>query len=196
MRNRRPLLLLTGLLALVPGLALADEVIKPTETQVIERVHPRTGQTFHSVVANQQATSDILSNVERKNYSRPDYRLLDHTLKKGTVPYDGPYNSRKKVYVFAGTVATLGVVGGSVGMLSAAAAPVAAGIASTGGAVGFLGAGMAVGAGTLSSAYLKSRPEPQDQYEHTAQAKLVFQKASLKEDKPENTSQTPESTVS
>lgn len=172
MKNRMRFFQFFLILAILfQNVLFADEVLTGVPVKIVKKEHPRTGKKFYSVVSEDIQKTGIAA-VEKKNYSRPDYRFLDHTVKSGTIPYDGPSSSRKKVYVLAGTVATLGVVGGSVGMMAAASAPVSAGTGS--GAVGYLAAGTAVGTGSLSTAWLKSRPDPErDNFERTSGTRVI-----------------------
>ncbi|MBI4372387.1 MAG: hypothetical protein HY585_01515, partial [Candidatus Omnitrophica bacterium] len=86
-----------------------------------------------------------------------DYRMLDPKIKSGEIPYEGPYSSSKKVYLFAASLATLGVAGGAVGMAVAPAA--AAGSAASGGGAYLAGAGAIAGSATAVTV-IKAQPDP------------------------------------
>jgi len=149
------------------------EVLPQTRTQVIVREHPKTGESYVSIIS-----SDIRDPVDpftnqREKYARPDYRYLDHRIKKGEIDYDGPTSDRTKVYVLAATLATVGVVSG---VAIIAAAPAATGAGAAGGAGVLAGVGVGVAAGTVSTAMLQSRPDPeQDDYEHISVSQLLEQ---------------------
>ncbi len=160
------------LLAFLMGhlVARASEEIKDTtHTQVVVRQHPKTGKPYVSIVPSDAVPADLFTG-SATSYTRPDYRMLDPHFKNGDIPYNGPVSDRKKVYVFAATLMTVGTVGGAVGM---ATAPAAAGTAS-GGAGAYVGAGAAV-AGTATAASLaasKKRPWDED-FKHMSESKLV-----------------------
>ncbi len=148
----------------------AEEIVDTTHTQVVVRQHPRTGKPYVSIVPSDAIPKDPFTGLEKK-YIRPDYRMLDPHFKNGDIPYNGPVSDRKKVYVFAATLMTVGTVGGAVGM---ATAPVAAGTAS-GGAGAYVGAGAAAVTGTATAASLmasKKRPWDED-FKHMSESKLV-----------------------
>jgi len=149
----------------------ATEVIQETHTKVIQRENPATGKPYFSIVtAALQETEGLLPPREEK-YSRPDYQMLAPESQRGEIFYDGPASSRKKVYIFAGAVATVGAVGGTLGMLSAASTATAG---AAGGAGGYAAGGAAVASGAMAGALKVSSAKPQsDDFVHTSKTDLV-----------------------
>ena len=153
-------------IALVP--LHASEVIEETHTKVIVREHPKTGKPYVSIVSRDQPEpKDPFAN-QRQRYRPPDYRMLDPKLKSGAIPYEGPYSDRKKVYVFAASLATVGTAGG-LGII--ATAPAATGAAAGGSGAYFAGAG-AVAAGTTTAAIAASKPK-NEEYLHRSESKKI-----------------------
>ncbi len=151
----------------------ASEVIEETHTQVVVREHPKTGKPYVSIVASDRPLAEDPFVNQRKKTSRPNYRMLDPNVKPGEIPYDGPYSSSAKIYVFAATLATLGVAGGAIGM---AAIPASAGGAASGGGA-YLAAGSAVAAGTAGAVAIKTRPNPnQDDFTLISKSKSLEEK--------------------
>lgn len=136
----------------------ASEVIQGTHTRVIVREHPKTGKPYVSIISPDINPAEDPFTKQRAAYSRPDYRMLDPRMKSGEIPYDGPYSSSKKVYIFAATLATLGTVGGAIGL---ATVPLASGGAAAGGGA-YLAAGGAVVAGTATGAVIANKSNPQN----------------------------------
>ena len=136
----------------------SSEVLEETRTQVLVREHPKTGKPYVSITSfGESNTKDPFEKL-RSKISRPDYRMLDPNVKPGQIPYEGPYSSAKKVYIFAATLATLGVAGGAIGLAVAPAAATASGAASGGGAL--IAGGSAVAAGSAGSVVLASKSDP------------------------------------
>ena len=127
----------------------ASEVIEDSHTRVLVREHPRTGRPYVSIVPETPENLPDPFQALHTRFSRPDYRMLDPKVKSGEIPYDGPYSSSTKVYVFAASLATLGTVGGAVGM---AVLPASTGGAVSGGSA-YLASGGAVIAGTVAGTY-------------------------------------------
>lgn len=157
-------------LATIPGISLADEIISQTPTEVIVREHSQTGKLFVSIVDQGKGSEVRPWREVSKKYSRPDYRMLDHRVKKGEYSYDGPVSDRKKVYILAASLTAAGVTAAVVGPAIAPAA------ASTGGASGGAGAfalgGGAVISGTAGAVSYKSRPDPErDFFLQTSESK-------------------------
>ncbi|MSR77187.1 MAG: hypothetical protein EXS63_03025 [Candidatus Omnitrophica bacterium] len=144
----------------------ASEVPDLTRTDVRIRMNPKTGKPFVSIVNGDAPDSRRIFYGNMKKYSRPDYRMLDYHMKSGQIPYDGPSSSAKKVYAFAATMATAGVLAGTLIPVTAAA-----GAASAGSAAGYGAAGTGLTAGVVSTAWLKSRTDPhQDDFKHDSEA--------------------------
>lgn len=147
----------------------ASEVIEETPTQVIIREHPKTGQPYVAIVPlSEKNPKDPFTG--QKKFSRPDYRMLDPKIKKGPIPYDGPYSSRKKVYILAATLAAVGTAGGVAGL---ATAPAATGAAASGGGAGaYFAGGTAVAAGSAAAVTVAARSNPKDDnYIHRSESK-------------------------
>ncbi len=137
--------------------AAADEVITQTPTKVVVREHIKTGKPY-VVITSAQGDRNPFASIPVATRVRPDYRLLDPKVKASQVRYEGPVSDRKKVYIFAGTIAALGTAGGAAVI---AAAPAATGAGAAGGAGGYAAAGTAVAAGTISTSVLNTRPDPE-----------------------------------
>ena len=149
----------------------ASEVMEETPTSVIVREHPKTEKPYVSIVSSKISPSVDPFTGQRKWKKRPNYRMLDPKIKAGEIPYDGPSSSAKKVYIFAASLATLGVAGGAIGM---AIMPAAAGGAATGGGA-YLAAGGAVAGGTTAAAVLKTKPDPnQDDFIQISESKSLI----------------------
>ncbi len=145
---------LSFLWILAPVSFSASVVMEETPTQVIVREHPRTGKPYVSIVSNQGLVpSDPLQKLQGAHYSRPDYRMLDPKIKSGKIPYEGPVIDRKKVYILAASLATVGVAGGTA-IAAAAPAASAAAAGSGAGAGAYAAAGAAVAGGTISASVL------------------------------------------
>lgn len=145
-----------------PVLAAENEVLTETGTKVFIREHPQTGKPFVSLRKERDATDLFKGFVKRE--VRPDYKMLDAKTKSGDVPYDGPVSDRKKVYIFAATMMTLGVAGGIVTV----AMPAGAAAAGASGGTGLLGAEAAtIVAATAGTVALKSHLAPgEENYIH------------------------------
>ncbi len=152
----------------ISSVSFASEVFRETNSQVIVREHPKTGKPY-VVIAPAGVTGEAAFFPASKRFSRPDYRMLDPKVKSGQIPYDGPYSDSKRIYIFAATLATLGTVGGAVGM---AVLPASTGAAATGGA-GYLAAGGAVAAGTTAAAVTASKSKT-DNFTQASESKSVL----------------------
>ena len=145
-----------GLLLISPTFpGYASEVIQDSHTRVVVREHPKTGKPYVSIVP-----ADIPLNAGPlgrygKISKRPDYRMLDPKVKSGEIPYEGPYSDSRKIYVFAATLATLGTVGGAIGMV---AVPVTTGGAASGGGA-YLAAGAATAVGSAAGAVASTKSD-------------------------------------
>ncbi|OGX06855.1 MAG: hypothetical protein A3G87_01500 [Omnitrophica bacterium RIFCSPLOWO2_12_FULL_50_11] len=136
----------------------ASEVLEDTDTQVVVRHHPKTGRPYVSITSPEKL-EDPFTNA-RSTYARPDYRMLDPKVKSGQIPYDGPYTSSKKVYVFAASLATLGTVGSAVGF---ATIPLASTTSAAGAGTYFAASGTALATGAAATvAATKSNPKSDD----------------------------------
>lgn len=158
----------------VPEISLAgeNEVLPLTQTVVVVREHPRTGKPYASITDRSRAGMDPFTAVRTaKPMSRPDYRMLDPKIKSGQIPYEGPVSDRKKVYIFAASLATLGTLGGTAII---AAAPAATGAGAGGGAGMLAGAGAGVAAGTAVGTVAATRTDRhKESFKHTAESKEI-----------------------
>lgn len=163
---------MTVSISLIISNSFASEIIEETGTRVIVREHPKTGKSYVSIVPSQgEVPPDPFTG--QKKYSRPDYRLLDHKMKSGKIPYDGPYSDKTKIYIFAATLATLGTASG---VAVIAAAPAAAGAAASGGAGAYLAGGTAVVAGSAAVSVAVTKPDPKkEDYAHRSKSELKKQ---------------------
>ena len=167
--------LLFVLAAPVPGFSAAEvsEVRDDTQTQAVLKKHTKTGRPYVTVksVSGPPVLEERMREENRKPLKRPDYRLLDWKRKDGEIAYEGPWNDRTKVYLFAAGVATVGIAGGGLVMASAPAAAASA-TAGAGGAGGLGLAGGAAAAGSVAAAAIAAQPDPkQNDYDHTAESR-------------------------
>lgn len=136
------------------------------EVRILE--NPNMKKPFVVIGYRDVAPSPHLTGPSGK-YSRPDYRMLDYRTKPKDVGYDGPVSDRTKVYVFAATVAASGLVVASTLPVAAASASASA----AGGGIAFTAAGTAVAVGTVSSALLAQRPDPnRDSFIHESRIRV------------------------
>lgn len=144
-----------------------NEVFEPTGTKVIVREHPKTGQTYVSIIDEDKPMRKDLLSLRDVKYPRPDYNMLESDVKPGSYEYEGPYSSRKKVYLLAGTLATMGVV-------SYAAIPTAA---ATGAAGSGIGAGVTTGvltsSGLVTAAMVNKNSNLPDDYVRSSESVLL-----------------------
>lgn len=179
-------IILFSVLCLLMNSAFAGEteVFQETTVKVFVRKHPQTGKSFVSLRDEKVPTREDLFKGFVKREIRPDYRLLDPKRKAKEIPYDGPSSDRTKVYVFAATIATLGVAGGAV---AAAAIPATAATTGASGGAALYGVGSAaVTLGTVGTVQVKTRLKPgEENYTHKAEShslegdprKISFQEA-------------------
>ena len=145
----------------------ASEVLEQTQTRVIVREHPKTGKPYVSIVPGEGPIPEDPFVKQRQTMRRPDYRLLDPKIKSGEIPYEGPYSSSKKIYIFAATLATLG----AASFAGAALLPIASsGVAASGGAT-YLAGGGAVAAGAAAGTVALQKNDPKkDDFTQTSKA--------------------------
>ncbi len=167
--RKNPALILLMILTLASP-ASASEVLPETAAEVVVREHPKTGKPYVVITSAEGVSKDPFSG-KHLGAQRPDYRMLDPKMKSGQIPYEGPYSSRKKVYVLAASLAVVGVAGGTAII---AAAPAATGAGAAGGAGVYGAAGGAVAAGTISTAALQTKSDPEkDNYSLTSESSLL-----------------------
>ena len=157
-----------GFILINPLPLQASEVIEETHTAIIVREHPKTGRPYVSIVSSEGPMPVDPFTHQRSRFWRPDYRMLDPKVKARDIPYNGPSNDRKKVYVLAATLATVGAAGGIAGI---AAAPAATGTGASGGAgIYFAGAG-AVAAGTAAAGIKASSSSKNENFIHRSESR-------------------------
>lgn len=154
-----------------PGILFADsEVLPGGSAQIAVREHPRTGKPFVAITSGQNKNRDVFS-AQKKMMKRPDYRMLDPKVKSKDTGYEGPVSDRKKVYILAASLATIGTVGGTAII---AAAPAATGTGAAGGAGVFAGAGAGVAAGTLGGTYAAAKTDDKkENFSHAWESRAV-----------------------
>ena len=101
----------SGMKEIIPA---SEVAAVETNTDVKVRNHPLTGIPYVGIVSKTAPGAGNILFPEYKKVSRPDYRMLDCKMKSGEIPYDGPTSNRTKVYVFAASLATAGVLGGTL----------------------------------------------------------------------------------
>jgi hypothetical protein len=144
----------------MPVHAAENEVIPESGAKVYVREHPQTGKPFVTLSAGQVARDPFPGFTRRE--IRPDYRMLEANSKG--IAYDGPVSDRKKVYIFAATMITLGVAGGVV--TAAIPASAAAG-AGSGAGTGILAGGAVVANAVAADIVLESQIKPgEENYVH------------------------------
>ena len=152
--------------------AYASEVEDITHTRVIVREHPKTGKPYVSIVSSEAPIPKNPFTGQHGATTRPDYRLLDPQVKNGAIPYIGPSSDRRKVYVFAASLMTVGTVGGAVGM---AAAPAQAAGAATGGGA-YVAAGSVAAGGTAAGVLSQRSRTPRENFRQESESKVLSEK--------------------
>ncbi len=160
MKNRAAVFFLVSSLVFQPGIRAEEgsEVFRPTGTQVAVREHPKTGKPYVTIIGKDGTRTSPALTGKIEQIARPDYRMLDPKVKSGQIPYHGPVSDRKKVYILAGTLATVGVAGSLAASTAIPAATASTGAAGGAGLYGAAGVGVITG--TASGVWLKSRPNP------------------------------------
>jgi len=152
---RPKLILILAATLILPRVVLAqNEIITETGTHVAVKEHPFTKAPLVTIVGPEGAREDILP-AREIDYGRPDYRMLEKSVKPNDVGYAGPYSSRKKVYILAATLATTGAV---AAVALPAAFPAAAGAGAAGSALGPGIGAVAVSTGAAAAA-IKLNPQ-------------------------------------
>jgi len=169
-KNLPRLIFFLGVILFNPGMIFSEvplnEVFESTGTKVIVREHPKTGESYVSIIAEGEVMRQDLLSLSDVAYSRPDYSMLESSVKPGSYEYEGPYSSRKKVYLLAAGLATLGVAG-------YAALPVAAstGAAGTGFGVGTTAA--LTSTGVITAAMVNKTSDLPDDYVRASESELL-----------------------
>ena len=162
------------ILLMMPRISLAaeNEVLPKTLTQVVVRKHPRTGKPYVVITDKGKDAPDPFAAIRTaKPMMRPDYRMLDPKIKAGSISYEGPVSDRKKVYIFAASLATLGAAGGAAII---AAAPAATGAGAASGAGIYAGAGAGIAAGSVAGTIAATKSDPKkESFKHTAESREI-----------------------
>ena len=171
MKKRAFFSVLIFLLSSVMVNAAENAVMPKTHTRVLVREHPRTGKPYVVITDRENAPDPFALLRTSKPMMRPDYRMLDPKIKSGQIPYEGPVSDRRKVYIFAGSLAALGTAGGAAMI---AAAPAATGAGAAGGAGVFAGAGAGVAAGSVAGTVAAAKSDPnKESFKHTAESHVI-----------------------
>lgn len=150
----------------------ANEVLPETPTLVHVRQHPGTGKDYAVILDASDPEGQNPFAGQFRRSSRPDYRLLDHRLKKGDIPYDGPVSDRRRVYLFAGALALSGLAAGTLMPVASAV-----GTGSAAGAGAFAAGGTAVSTGSIALSLRAARPDPnRENFVHETRAVLIRSK--------------------
>lgn len=138
---------------------------------VMVRENSKTG-TPYVVITDTQAPRADLASLDSNKYRRPDYKMLQKGVTAKDVGYDGPYSSKKKIYILAATLATAGATAAVVGpaLFPAAAATGAVGSAA-GPAVAAVGAGSALA--VAANKYQEHFENLPDDYSRESESKII-----------------------
>lgn len=157
--------------------SFADEVFETREifapsvdAQVMVRENSKTG-TPYVVISDPQNPRGDLASLDSNKYRRPDYRMLQKGVTAKDVGYDGPYSSKKKIYILAASLAAAGA-GAAIAL---PVAPAAAGAGAAGSAMG--PAIAAAGAGSALAVAAKKYQDHfvnlPDDYNRESESKIV-----------------------
>jgi len=156
----------------------ANEVLNYREINTAElsaavmvRENSKTG-TPYIVITDPKAPRADLASLDSNKYRRPDYRMLEKNVTAKDVGYDGPYSSKKKIYILAATLATAGATAAVVGpaLFPAAAATGAVGSAAVP-AVAAVGAGSALA--VAAKKYQDHFENLPDDYSRESESKII-----------------------
>ena len=159
--------------------AQANEVLDSQEipmpksgAAVMVRENSKTATPYIVITDPLQPRKDLAA-LDSNKYRRPDYRMLQKGVTAKDVGYDGPYSSKKKIYILAATLATAGATAAIVGP---ALFPAAAATGVAGGSVAVPAAAAAVGGSALAVAAKKYQDHFQnlpDDYNRESESKIV-----------------------
>ncbi len=139
---------------------------------VMVRENSKTATPYIVITDPLQPRKDLAA-LDSNKYRRPDYRMLQKGVTAKDVGYDGPYSSKKKIYILAATLATAGATAAIVGP---AIFPAAAATGAAGGSVAVPAAAAAVGGSALAVAAKKYQDHFQnlpDDYNRESESKIV-----------------------
>jgi len=150
-----------------------QEIKAPTpDAAVMVRENSKTGTPYVVIMDSKHPRTDLAS-LDSNKYRRPDYRMLEKNVTAKDVGYDGPYSSKKKIYILAATLATAGATAAVVGP---ALFPVAAATGAAGGGVAVPATAAAVGGSALAVAAKKYQDHFQnlpDDYSRESESKII-----------------------
>ena len=138
---------------------------------VMVRENSKT-KTPYIVIVDPLNPRKDLANLDSNKYRRPDYRMLQKNVTAKDVGYDGPYSSKKKIYILA---ASLAVAGAGAAVIAPAIAPAAA-AGATGGSLMVPAAAAAAGGSALAVAAKKYQDHFQnlpDNYNRESESKII-----------------------
>ena len=143
----------------------------PSGAQVMVRENSKTGTPYVVITDPKNPRTDLAS-LDSNKYRRPDYRMLEKNVTAKDVGYDGPYSSKKKIYILAATLATAGATAAVVGpaLFPAAAATGAVGSAA-GPAVAAVGASSALA--VAANKYQEHFENLPDDYSRESESKII-----------------------
>ncbi len=164
---------LSGGLSLSANEVLNSREIKMPErgAQVMVRENSKTG-TPYIVLSDPLNPRKDLALLDSNKYRRPDYRMLQKGVNAKDVNYDGPYSSKKKIYILAATLATAGATAAVVGPALFPAAAATGAVGSAAGpaiAAGVGGSALAAAANAYQEHY-KNLP---DDYNRESESKII-----------------------
>lgn len=145
--------------------------VPPSEQKVMVRENSKTG-TPYIVVTDPKHVRKDLASLDSNKYRRPDYRMLQKGVTAKDVGYDGPYSSKKKIYILA---ASLALAGAGAAIAAPMIAPAAAG-AAAGGSVAVPTTVAVVGGSALAIAAKKYQDHFQnlpDDYNRESESKII-----------------------
>ena len=163
----RKVLTLLLLMIWIPS-GFSNEVLIKTQTKVVVREHPKTGDSYVSIISLDEAPRQDLLSTEDVPYPRPDYKMLESEVKARDVEYEGPYSSRKKVYILAGSLAAMGVAGGLLPVTSVSGAA-----AGGSGLAAGASAGVATASGATAMAMMRKQDNLPEDYQRIQETELL-----------------------
>ncbi len=160
------------------SMAQANEVLNQQEIKmpdsgvvVMVRENSKTS-TPYIVIVDPLNPRKELAALDSNKYRRPDYRMLQKGVDAKDVGYDGPYSSKKKIYILAATLATAGATAAVVGpaLFPAAAATGTVGSAAGPAIAAGVGGSALAAAANAYQAHYKNLP---DDYNRESESKII-----------------------
>lgn len=156
----------------------ANEVLDYQEVKMPEsgaavmvRENSKTG-TPYIVLTDPQNPRYDLATLDANKYRRPDYQMLQRGVSAKDVGYDGPYSSKKKIYILA---ASLAVAGAGAAIAAPVIAPAAVGAGAAGSMTGPAVAAVATGSALATAAkkYQEHFENLPDDYARESESKII-----------------------